>query len=73
MEEQQVVLYTIKCPKCIVLEKKLQSKNIAFEVVDDRDAVVNYGKEHGINGAPILEVNGKPMDFNAANNWVNGR
>ena len=30
-----IKLYSTHCPKCIVLEKKLQQKNIPFEEIND--------------------------------------
>lgn len=63
----QVVLYSTHCPRCCVLEKKLKQKNISYEEVDD----VEIMKEKGYLSVPVLEVNGKSMDFKAANNWIN--
>ena len=52
----EVVLYTIHCANCKVLEMKLKKKNIDFKVVDDNDAVIQKGIEVGIHSAPILEA-----------------
>lgn len=65
-----VTLYSTHCPKCMVLEQKLKLKGIPFEVVDGTDMVVNYGREHGIKSAPILDVDGKPYDFLQALGFV---
>lgn len=62
-----VVLYSTHCPKCCVLEKKLQQKNISYEEVND----VEIMKEKGYFTVPVLEVDGTCMDFKAANNWIN--
>ena len=66
----KVVLYTINCPKCKVLEKKLQQKEITFDVVDDKEEVVRKGTEIGIKSAPFLIIDDKPYNFNNALNWV---
>lgn len=62
-----VVLYSTHCPKCNVLEKKLQQKNIVYEEVND----VEIMKEKGYLTVPILEVDGKSMDFKTAVDWIN--
>ena len=63
----QVILYTTHCPKCVVLEKKLTQKNIGYDVVTDKKEIMNKG----YLTAPLLEVNGKIMEFKEANDWVN--
>lgn len=65
-----VKLYSTHCPKCNVLEKKLKENNIEFEIIDDVDEVVAFGREHEINSAPILDFDGKIMDFIAANKYL---
>lgn len=64
-----VTLYTTHCPKCVVLEKKLTSKNIEFNLVEDVDVMT----EKGFMSAPMLEVDGEVMDFVTANNWINNQ
>lgn len=63
----QVILYTTHCPKCLVLEKKLQSKNIDYVENTDADLMISKGFET----TPMLEVDGNIMDFKAANTWIN--
>ena len=64
-----VTLYTTHCPKCIVLEKKMNMKGIQFEVVDNMDELARLG----IQSVPMLSVDGgERMDFTAASKWVNG-
>lgn len=63
----QATLYTTHCPKCVVLEKKLTQKNIEFDVVTDKKEIM----KKGYLTAPLLEVNGKIMDFKEAVDWVN--
>ena len=67
----KVILYTTNCPKCKVLEKKLEDKNIDFEIVDNVDKVLEIADKFGIMSAPILSVDGNIMEFNKAINWVN--
>ena len=62
-----VVLFSTHCPRCNVLEKKLQQKNIVYEEIND----VEIMKEKGYLTVPILEVDGKSMNFKEAFNYVN--
>ena len=61
------ILYSTNCPKCKVLETKLKSKNIEFEICDDVDLMLSKG----IQQAPYLEVDNELMDFLNAIKWVN--
>ena len=62
-----VKLYSTHCPKCIVLEKKLNQKNISFKEINDIDVMT----AKGFMQAPMLEVDGEVMDFKQANDWIN--
>lgn len=61
------VLYTTGCPKCRILEKKLNDKNIKFDVCDD----VEKMKELNINSVPVLSVDGKNLAYYEAVKHVN--
>lgn len=58
-----ITLYTIGCPTCKVLEKKLQQKGIPFETITDTDKVVEVGRNAGIKSAPILQVDDNYYSF----------
>ena len=62
-----ITLYSTHCPRCCIIEKKLKSKGIDFELFDDEDAML----EKGFKEVPKLEVDGVLMDFKEANEWVN--
>ncbi len=62
-----VILYTTHCPKCLVLKKKLESKNIEFEEITDNELML----KKGFTMVPVLEVDDKTMDFKEANTWIN--
>ena len=63
-------LYTIDCPACQVLEKKLDLKNLSYEKIydekiHDEKKVVNF---------PVLELdNGELLNFSEAVKWVNSK
>lgn len=61
-----VVLYSTHCPKCNVLEKKLKQKNIPYEEVNDIEVM----KEKGYLSVPVLEVDGKSMDYKTAFKFI---
>ena len=63
----KIILYSTHCPKCEVLEKKLRQKDIEFEEINSIKEI----RKTGYLTVPLLEVNGKIMDFKAAVDWVN--
>lgn len=64
-----VTLYTINCPKCLILTKKLQQANINFTICTDREIIA----ARGFDLMPVLEADGKVMGFKDAIDWVNER
>ena len=62
----KITLYTINCPQCIILEKKLKIDGIRFDVIED-EAVFN---EKGITLFPVLEVDDKMLSFTEAVQWL---
>ena len=65
----EVILYSTGCPKCNVLKKKLNDKNINFTENNDIDIMTSLGIEQ----VPVLSIDGKLMDFSQANTWINER
>ncbi len=64
------ILYTIGCPSCLVLEKKLLDKKIKIDTIIKDEQIM---LEKGITSLPMLEVNGNLMTFLEAVRWVNGQ
>lgn len=62
-----IILYSTGCPKCKVLEAKLNAKGIQYSTVTDVDLMI----AKGLNLMPVLEVNGQLLDFALAVEWVN--
>ena len=62
-------LFTIDCPKCKILEKKLSQANIEYEVCKDREIIISKV----FNSMPVLDVDGQIMSFGEAVKWVNER
>lgn len=61
-----VTLYSTNCPKCKVLESKLQKNNIAYDVNHD----VELMKEREFDFLPKLEVDGNIYNFKEAVDWI---
>ena len=62
-----VILYSTHCPRCNVLEKKLQQKKIDYKEINDTAIM----EQKGYLSVPVLEVNGTSMNFKEAFNYVN--
>ena len=63
---ERIILWSTKCPRCKVLELKLQQKGIQYEEIND----VEIMKEKGFQEAPKLEIDGVIMNFKEAVNWI---
>ena len=63
----KIILFSTKCPRCVVLEKKLKQKGIDYDEVND----VSIMEKRGFLSVPMLEVDDKIMDFKEANDWIN--
>lgn len=62
-----IILYSTKCPKCLVLDAKLHLADIEFEVCEDIDKMESLG----ITSAPVLGVDDKLLSFKEAVDWIN--
>jgi len=65
--EDKIVLYSTGCPRCRVLEKKLDDAGIKYIRVEDVHLMI----AKGMMAAPMLEVNEEIIDFARAIDWVN--
>lgn len=64
-----MILYSIGCPQCEVLRKKLDESNISYTVETSEEVM----KELGITAVPVLEVDGKLLSFGEAIRWIKER
>ena len=62
-----MILYTTNCPKCKVLEAKLNAKDIVYDICSD----VSVMEEKGFMEAPKLEVDGNILGFKEAVDYIN--
>lgn len=63
----KIILYTTNCPKCRILEAKLNNKKMEYKIETNIDEML----AKGLMSAPGLEVDGQLLDFVAANKWIN--
>lgn len=64
-----IVFYSTGCPKCKVLKRKLDEKQIEYS----ENGSVEQMLSMGIMAAPALSVNGEILNFNKALNWLKER
>lgn len=64
--KDEIVLYSIGCPKCTVLKMKLDQKGIEYGLNDSMEEM----EALGIQSVPVLSVNGELKDFSEAVRWV---
>lgn len=63
-----IILYSTNCPKCVVLEKKLQAKNIPYV----KNQNVKEMSLLGVKTVPMLKVGDGPLlDFTEAIRRIN--
>ena len=63
----KVILYSNNCPRCKILKKKLDDNKINYEIIDNVDTMI----DKGLSTVPVLEINGRMLDFKDAVEWVN--
>lgn len=64
-----MILYSIGCPQCEVLKKKLDESGISYTIETSEEVM----KALGITAVPVLEVNGKLLSFGEAIRWIKER
>lgn len=65
----EYILYSTNCPKCNILEKKLNQKNISFTKITDFNEEELLSK--GFTAAPVSLIDNKYYDFKEAVDYIN--
>lgn len=65
----KIILYSTGCPRCDKLKEKLSAAAIQFEINTDESLMASLGFEF----LPMLEVNGKHLEFGDAVKWIKER
>ena len=63
---ETVIFYSTHCPKCRVLQMKLDRAGVSYTECDDVDLMISKG----LKSAPALEVDGEILDFVSAVRWA---
>ena len=61
------ILYTTHCPKCKILEKKLQEANIEYSICDNETEIIDLGFET----VPVLQTKDAFLGFGEAVKYIN--
>ena len=70
MTRGSLILYTLPhCPKCKILERYLNSKNIPYEERNAQD-FADFLMSKGFFTAPVLELNGEFYNFTSVNSLI---
>jgi len=62
----KVTFYSNNCPRCNILQQKLDEKGVMYEKVSD----IEIMKQKGFMSVPMLEVDEKIMTYSEAINWI---
>ena len=64
-----IKFFSTYCPRCRVLQEKLDSKNIQYITCTDREEMIKLG----LVNAPALQLeDGQLLDFGKAIKWIGG-
>lgn len=63
----EITLYTTHCPRCTILEKKLNEKKLSFNTFEDVNEMIKLG----FTTVPILKVDDILFNFSDAIKWIN--
>lgn len=64
-----ITLYSTYCPRCKVLETKLNQKGIEFKIVENIEEM----EKLGIQSVPMLKIDDNIMNFTEAITWINNQ
>lgn len=62
----KICLYTIGCPRCLILEKKLEEAKIPYDIITDEKTIA----QENITIVPVLKIDNKLYDFAESIKWI---
>lgn len=65
-----ITVYSLDCPQCPALKKRLTDKGIDFTLIENRDEVVKVASKFGITDVPFMTVDDKVYTFLDAINYI---
>lgn len=68
-------LYSTHCPKCRVVEKKLEQAQIQYDLIDAKEnpKVIEELTALGVQQMPVLMVDDKILGFSEIIKWIGAR
>jgi len=65
-----IELYTTGCPRCLILETKLDELDVPYEKITAMRSIVDKANELGISQVPFCLVDEKLFDFDSMMTWL---
>lgn len=62
-----IILYSNNCPRCKILEQKMQEKHIEYNKIEDEEIF----RQKQFSFMPMLEIENKLLSFKEAFNYIN--
>lgn len=68
-------LYSTHCPKCRVVEKKLEQAQIQYDLIDAKEnpEVIEELTALGVQQMPVLIIDDKILGFSEIIKWIGAR
>lgn len=63
----EIKVYSTGCPRCKILEEKLESAKIEYDKIED----INEIQRLGIMSVPVMKVREKLLQFGDAVRYIN--
>ena len=67
-----IKFYTSHCPKCKVLKKLMDDKNIEYKEIDDESIYLDIADKNNIIAMPFAEINGRVVNTKELQNFIMG-
>lgn len=68
-----VKLYSNHCPKCNMIKKLLDNKNIAYEIIDNEDIFMPIAVDNKISSMPFADINGDILNTKQLQEFIGGQ
>ena len=65
--DDKIIFYTIDCPKCQILKRKMDNKNIQYEIINNKKIII----KKGISQLPMLEIKGHLLNYKGGVDYIN--
>lgn len=66
-----ITFYSNNCPRCKVLKKIMDEKEIKYTLVDDVDIIYEVAEKANINSMPFAEIDGQIVSTKELQDYIN--